>query len=230
MWFIGFAATFLGISLGGVLAYFVNGFKKSIGTIYAVCAGCLLGLISFEILPEALALGNLVILALGILAGILLFKVIESLLTTEMNKYPGVRTGVLLMLVISVHNFPIGVILGSSQSDLSLSLLQTLIVHNIPEGMILFTLLFSAGFSFPKLFVLSFLIAIPVAIGAYLGGMIGMQHNLLWAFLISVTVGTIYMVTMKEILSESIRRTSNSHSLFVAVIAFCLIGACLLYF
>ena len=226
IWFVGLVTTFFGLSIGGITAYFINSFKKSISTIYAMCTGLILGLISFEIAPAAIQLGNWIVLSLGFLAGVLLFKLIESLMTVELNKFPGIRSGLLLTIVISVHNLPIGVILGASQqSDLSISLLQTLIVHNIPEGMIFFTLLFSAQFNFPKLFVLSFIVAIPVAIGALLGGMIGMQNNYLWAFLISLTVGTIYMVTIKEVLPESRRRSSNMYSLIVVTITFCLLGA-----
>ncbi|WP_246231680.1 hypothetical protein [Sporosarcina jiandibaonis] len=45
----------------------------------------------------------------------------------------------------------------------------------------------------------------------------------------SLTVGTIYMVAVKEILPESIKHSSNAYSLLVAIISFFLIGAYLLY-
>ncbi|MEK5069654.1 ZIP family metal transporter [Sporosarcina sp. FSL K6-1508] len=236
VWFIGFLSTFAGIGVGGVIACFITGFKRSIGTIYAICTGLILGLISFEIVPEALQLGNWIVLAIGFLAGVILFELIHmgfhknSVITTGSRKLHNIRTGLFLALIISIHNLPMGVVLGTSEhSQFSIALLQALILHNIPEGMILFTPLFMAGIRFYLLFLLSIIVAVPVALGAFIGEMIGMHNNLLWAFLISLTVGTIYMVTIKEILTESIRQSSNIYSLLVALIAFCLMGAYLVY-
>jgi len=235
VWFIGFLSTFAGIGVGGVIASFINGFKKSIGTIYAVCTGLILGLISFEIVPEAIQLGNLLVFFLGFFAGVILFELIHlgfhknSKVST--SRKHNLKIGLFLALIISIHNFPIGVVLGTSEhSQFSLALLQALILHNIPEGMILFTPLFIAGIRYYLLFLLSIIVAVPVGLGALLGEMVGQQNNLIWAFLISLTAGTIYMVTIKEILIESIRQSSNIYSLLVALVAFCLMGAYLISF
>lgn len=235
IWFIGFVSTFAGIGVGGVIATLINGFKRSIGTIYAVCTGLILGLLSFEIVPEAIQLGNWVVFALGFLVGVIIFELIHMgfhknpVISKGSRKQHNLRIGLFLALIISIHNFPVGVFLGTSEhSQFSLALLQALILHNIPEGMILFTPLFMARIRFYLLFLLSIIIAVPVAIGAFIGEMIGMQNQLLWAFLISLTVGTIYMITIKEILPESIRQSSNIYSLLVALIAFCLVGAYLI--
>ena len=230
IWFVGFIATFFGVGIGGMIAWFINGFNRSMGTIYALCAGLILGLMSFGIAPEALELGNWSILAVGFLAGVIVFKLIHDTLTRKLGEKREMKTALLLTLIISFHNLPIGVILGANeQSDLSKSLLQTLILHNIPEGMILFTFLFIASFRLFPLVLLSFIVAVPVAVGALIGEILGLPNTYLWSFLISLTVGTIYMVTMKEILPESIKRSPNWYSLLVAGIAFFLIGGYLLY-
>lgn len=230
VWFIGFIATFIGVGIGGMIAWLINGFNQSMGTIYALCAGLILGLMSFGIAPEALRLGNWFVLAVGFIAGVIVFKLIHATLTRKLGKTTEMKTALLLTLIISFHNLPIGVILGANEhSDLSKSLLQTLILHNIPEGMILFTFLFIASFRLFPLVLLSLMVAVPVAIGALIGEMIGLQNTYVWSFLISLTVGTIYMVTMKEILPESIQRSSNLYSLLVTVIAFFLVGGYLLF-
>lgn len=230
VWFIGFIATFFGMGIGGMIAWLINGFNRSMGTIYALCAGLILGLMSFCIAPEALRLGNWFVLAVGFIVGVIVFKLIHAILTRKLEKRPEMKTALLLTLIISFHNLPIGVILGANeQSDLSKSLLQTLILHNIPEGMILFTFLFIASFRLFPLVLLSLMVAVPVAIGALIGEMIGLQNTYVWSFLISLTVGTIYMVTMKEILPESIQRSSNLYSLLVTVIAFFLVGGYLIF-
>ncbi|CAM3247975.1 ZIP family metal transporter [Filibacter tadaridae] len=236
IWLVGFLATLVGVGIGGILAWLVNGFKKSIGTIYAICAGLILGLISFEIAPEAIGLGDWVIFSLGFLAGVLLFKSIHKGVHKKANHSTGLhgnstkRVGLFLVFIISVHNLPMGAVLGTGeQMDVNNALLQALILHNIPEGMILFTPFIITGFTVRRLFSLSFLVAIPVAVGGILGESIGMQNTSLWAFLISFTVGMIYMIAVKEILVESIKYSSNRYSLFVAFISFCLMGAFLLF-
>jgi ZIP family zinc transporter len=235
VWCIGFLSTFAGIGAGGIIASFINGFKRSIGTIYGVCTGLILGLISFEILPEAVQIGNWIIVFLGFIAGVVLFKIIHVRLHKNPNvvkshRHRNIRMGLFLALIISIHNFPVGVVMGTSEhSGISLALLQSLVLHNIPEGMILFTPFFIAGIKIPLLFLLSILIALPVAFGALIGEMIGIQNNILWAFLISLTTGIIYMVAIKEILLESIKNSSNRYSLFITLIAFCLMGVYLFY-
>lgn len=235
-WLIGFLSTFVGIGVGVVMASFTKGFKRSIGSIYAICTGLILGLLSFEIVPEAIQLGNWIVFLLGFFVGVILFKLIHMrfhkypIILTESRKHHHLRIGLFLALIIAIHNFPVGVVFGTSEhSQFSLVLLQALILHNIPEGMILFTPLFIAGMSYYMLFFLSIIIAVPVALGAFIGEMIGQQNSLVWAFLISLSVGMIYMVTIKEILPESIKQSSNMYSFLVALIAFFLMGAYLIY-
>lgn len=232
VWMVGFGATFIGVAIGGGVAYFINGFTRSIGAIYAVCAGLILGLISFELAPEALEMGSWFVLAVGFMAGIVLFKLMhmgvyrKSVVPTKTQK-----TGLFLALIIAVHNLPMGVVFGASeQSDVNLPLLKAIVLHNIPEGMILFTPLFLIGLRFFHMILLSIIVSFPVAIGAYIVGEMQLQNDLLWAFLLSVIVGTIYMVTIKEILPASVKYASNRYTTFIAALSFLLLGAYLFFF
>lgn len=226
---VGFLSTFAGIGVGGLIVCVIRGFKKSIGTIYGLCAGLILGLISFELMPEALQLGNWLFVSVGFLTGIILFKLLHSAVHKNVattNEHYNRRLGFFLASIIAIHNLPIGIVLGAGgASEWSIALLQTLILHNVPEGMILFAPLFIGGFSVPLLVSISIVVAVPVGFGAFIGGFIGMQNPLVWAFLMSSTVGIIYMVAVTEILAESTRRSSNMYSFLLAFIGFCLMGA-----
>ena len=108
-----------------------------------MCTGLILGLISFEIAPEAIQLGSWFIFSIGFLAGVILFKLLhkevhrDGIGRTKSQKYQ--KTGLFLALIISIHNLPMGVILGvSEQSYVRGFLLKALVLHNIPEGMIPF--------------------------------------------------------------------------------------------
>lgn len=231
IWVVGFIATFIGLSVGAVLAAVINRYTRSIGTIYAVCAGLLLGLLSLEIAPEAIRLGGWIVSAAGFVVGVMIYKVShkwlhkQTIIRKDSQKNRWIRSGLFLSIIIMMHNLPMGVVLGASPyDDFSVAFLQTMILHTIPEGMILFTPLVLAGVRSTVLFLLSVLLSIPVGVGAFIGDGIGLHHQLLWAFLISVTVGTIYMIAMKEILAESVKRSSNTCSLLIACIAFGLLG------
>lgn len=232
IWVVGYLCTAIGFSLGGVIAWGIKGFQKKIDFIYSVCAGLTLGILSFELAPEAIELGNWIIFILGFLVGILLFeathKILEILFRTTMGqeKSFSLQTGILLILSISFHNLPIGIVLGSTQgTSLEYSMLQAILLHNVPEGIIVFTLLFMAGLGIWSWLFFPLIIAAPVGIGAYFGSTLGAGNPLFWSFSISLAVGTIYMIVVKEVIIETIKDTS--HVLLIAIISFGCIG---LYF
>lgn len=227
IWLAGMVSTAAGIGIGGIIAWFFKKFQKSIDTIYALCSGLLIGLISLEIAPEAVKTGDWIIFLLGFLTGALLFELLNliskaiPLYTNIPEKDLFIHTSMLLTLSISVHNFPLGIILGSNHSSsIHASLLQTIMLHNIPEGIVLFTPLFMAGFGFYTWVFFSILVALPVGLGSFIGMLMGIGNPFLWAFIISITVGILVMVTVKEILSESIKHSSVISSLILSTLAF----------
>ncbi|MFC7365999.1 MULTISPECIES: ZIP family metal transporter [Bhargavaea] len=232
VWLTGSIATFWGIGIGGLFSFLIHGNKRSIGTIYSVCTGAILGLASFEIIPAALEKGSWITMVLGFLAGMVLFLLTHlfSDVSFRTLNMPHIKSGFLLAIAISIHNIPMGMTIGSiQQSDLTAALLSAVVMHNIPEGMILFAPLFLTGFRMIILFGFSAMVAVPFGIGAYIGGWIGIESDLIWSFLVTLSVGMIYMIAIREILPQAIRHSSHAYSLVVAVISFLLIGAYLLW-
>jgi ZIP family zinc transporter len=230
-WMFGFLATFLGVSIGGIVARLISGFSKGFGTIYAVCAGLILSLLSFDIAPEAIQNGDWFALLVGFIAGILLFKGIHFVFHFAPSKTSkaGIKTGLFLTIILSLHNLPMGAVIGTEQhASASSSLMHTLFLHSIPEGMILFTPLFLSGMKAKFLVVLSFLVAFPVALGAIIGELMDLQGHSIWVFLLSMSIGSVYMVTIKEILPEAVKYTSNNYSVFIATISFVVFGVFIL--
>lgn len=88
--FIGFVTTTIGLSIGGLIALFLNRFQQSIATTYALCAGMIIGLVYFEIVPESIKLGGWILFITGFLTGIFLFllsiKHLIGFLETLINK------------------------------------------------------------------------------------------------------------------------------------------------
>ena len=232
IWIVGYLCTAIGFSIGGIIAWCIKGFQRKTDLIYSVCVGLTHGILSFEIVPEAIELGSWLTFILGFFVGILIFEAAHKIMkiffgtTMVQDKNFSFQTGILLILSISIHNLPIGIMLGSTQdTTVEFSMLSAILFHNIPEGIILFSLLFVAVHGIWSWLFISLIIAAPVGIGAYFGSTLGTGNPSFWSFIISLAVGTIYMVIMKEVIMEAIKDTSNV--LLISTISFGCIG---LYF
>ena len=224
--------TSIGFGIGGIIAFGMKGLKKNTDTVFCICAGLILGLLSFEVVPEAIELGNWLTFLLGFLAGVLLFNILHGYSRFHMlrvksgEKRIALSTGVMLLIGISIHNIPIGISLGAAQEfELSSALLHTMLLHNIPEGLIVFTL-------WPDLKkrtvpIIALIISLPVGAGAYVGSKLGMGDPYLWSMFLSLSIGMIYTVTIKEILIGSIQEFRSTHVFLLTLLGFCCIG---LYF
>lgn len=234
IWVIGYVFTALGFGIGGIIAWILQGIQKRIDLVYSICAGLILGLLSFEVAPEAIQLGGWLSFILGFLIGVTMFTLIHKSFKVPVTyakndeKHFSLFTGLVLIISISFHNLPIGIILGSNlESSLSTSILKMIILHNIPEGIIVCTFMFVAGLGIWTLLLLTLIVAIPVGIGAYFGGIVGIDNPFIWSIIISFSIGLMYMVTVKEILMDSIQNSTSIQILTFTLLGFGSIG---LYF
>ena len=223
VWLLGFLCSTFGILIGGGIALLFKGFINRIDTINAICTGAIVGLISIEILPEALETGGWYFTVAGFALGIGTFELLHNKLHNHKslkdhssdNVY--VPIGFLLMLSVAIHNLPMGITLGVNQEvALTGYLLQTLFFHSIPEGIIIFTPLFLAGMNSMKWLFISFFVSIPVAFGAIIGGFMEFENPIVTGVLISFTAGIIIMVTVWEILMPLLYR-SKGWRLFLSI-------------
>jgi ZIP family zinc transporter len=131
----------------------------------------------------------------------------------------------MLLFGIAIHNFPIGISLGvASDPDITRAILQTVLLHNVPEGIIVFTPLFMAGIRKRTCILLTFLVSLPVGAGAFVGHTLGIDNHLMWSLLMSLSIGMIYMVTIKEILVEAVRIIPSFQMFILALLGFGFIG------
>ncbi|WP_277584921.1 ZIP family metal transporter [Psychrobacillus antarcticus] len=228
-WVVGYLCTVVGFSIGGIIAWCIKRFQKKTDVIYSVCVGLTLGVLSFEIAPGAIEIGNWITFILGFFVGILLFEAAHKILkvlfgtSTIQGKSFSLQTGILLFLSIAFHNLPIGIVLGGTQDkSLEFSMLQAILLHNVPEGIIAYSLLFVVIHGIWSWLFFSLIIAAPVGFGAYFGSTLGTGSPLFWSFSISLAVGTIYMIIVKEVIMEAIQDTSRV--LIISIISFACIG------
>lgn len=231
MWLLGLLCTSLGIFIGGMIAWLFKGLQQRVDIIYGLCAGVIMGLVIFEIIPEVIELGGWLSTFIGFTIGMITFKILHNSLhynrgkksTTKKKLY--IRTGLLLIFSFSVHNLPMGITLGANQeSDFTITLLQTLLFHSIPEGIILFTPLILAGINIFVVFLISIIVSIPVSLGVFIGGLIGLVYQSINTILISITIGIIFMLTVSEILYPALVKSSIFKVLFWILIGLGIIG------
>lgn len=226
-WIIGAFASALGIGIGGGLAWIMKGFQRGFGFMYSLCAGLIIGLLFLEMIPESIELGGWGILAIGLALGLLLFQYIHQLMdkvtiiTDSHQKDFFVRSGVLLAISIAIHNFPVGIALGPTiGTDIGSLMLTTLVLHNIPEGIIIFTPLFLAGFGILTWVLFTTFLAIPIAVGALLGQLFEIGVPSLIALLTNLAIAIILMVTIKEIFGEAVKKSSVTYCTVIGIIGF----------
>lgn len=227
---IAFIGSAVGIGIGGVLAILAKKLKQNTAIIYALCSGFILGLILLEIVPESLHEGHVFPFVIGIIAGGIFFKLLDEMfhsfhiIPVKKNSDVYIRMGVLLAISITIHNFPLGIAFGAGQDrHMHDSILQSILLHNIPEGIALFTPFILANVKWKSLIMIAFIVSLPVALGAVLGSMMNLSFPNLWTVMTGLAVGILLLVTLQEMLGTAIKQSSFVGSMTMAGFAFCVI-------
>ncbi|MGN0789932.1 MAG: ZIP family metal transporter [Christensenellales bacterium] len=231
----------VGTMLGGVISAFLSKKDKVIGVLFAVAAGVMLAIVSFDLIPEAYAEGGVWTLAASVLAGVVLVVILDEI-TKAVTKKGGdiieegrkrrvemTKTGILMMLAIAVHNLPEGLVIGSSELK-SRGLLMALLIglHNIPEGIAVAAPLIAGGMKKRKAILITASTGIPTLIGAVIGYYIGLASATFVAVSLGIAAGAMLAVIFAEMLPESLKLNESKAPGFAAVISV-VVGAVAIY-
>ena len=237
----GAVSAIVGTMLGGVISAFLSKKDKVIGVLFAVAAGVMLAIVSFDLIPEAYAEGGVWTLAASVLAGVVLVVILDEI-TKAVTKKGGdiieegrkrrvemTKTGILMMLAIAVHNLPEGLVIGSSELK-SRGLLMALLIglHNIPEGIAVAAPLIAGGMKKWKAILITASTGIPTLIGAVIGYYIGLASATFVAVSLGIAAGAMLAVIFAEMLPESLKLNESKAPGFAAVISV-VIGAVAIY-
>lgn len=231
----------VGTMLGGVISAFLSKKDKVIGVLFAVAAGVMLAIVSFDLIPEAYAEGGVWTLAASVLAGVVLVVILDEI-TKAVTKKGGdiieegrkrrvemTKTGILMMLAIAVHNLPEGLVIGSSELK-SRGLLMALLIglHNIPEGIAVAAPLIAGGMKKWNAILITASTGIPTLIGAVIGYYIGLASATFVAVSLGIAAGAMLAVIFAEMLPESLKLNESKAPGFAAVISV-VVGAVAIY-
>lgn len=160
----------VGTGLGGGISAIAPSKGKVQSIMLALTAGIMLSMVCFELIPKATLGIELLPLCIVVVLGGLAVWGGENLIERFSKSSKGIARGLAVAFAIALHDFPEGMIIGSSIAmgvGGEVSLLIAL--HNIPEGMAVALPVVRGGGSKLKAIILSLLTGIPTLLGAIFG-------------------------------------------------------------
>jgi ZIP family zinc transporter len=224
----GFIIGGIGTCIGGLLSIFIhNPSDKAISCLLSFAAGIMLSIISFDLLPKSYEVGGFFIVTLGLCCGFFIIFVTEEIIPSRrINKYVGkkqdyFKMGMIIMVSLSLHNFPEGVALGSSyvySRSVGIKMGVLIAAHNIPEGMTVGVPLVMAGVSPVYILILTLITGLPTAFGVVLGEVLGNISNYFIGFCLSSAASSMLYVTANQLIPEaSILHKGRIKSIFLLI-------------
>lgn len=208
-----FFGTF-GTTIGGVIGVVTKKHsKKFLGFVLAFASGLMMAIICFDLIPEALEISNLISTIFGIWLGIAMMiccdKLVEKkfkIQETNISKNNSLlKTGIIVSIGLSIHNFPEGLAIGSgfgASIKLGLSLAIAICLHDIPEGISMAVPMKNGGMKKSKVIFLVIMSGITTGIGAFVGAIIGGISEEIIAICLSFAAGAMLYIISRRINSR----------------------------
>ncbi len=246
-------------SVGGLIAFFAKGFNtRFLSVSLGLSAGVMLYISFMELLPNAVEalgaeLGDKVAAGVALtlfFAGVALIMIIDFFVPDDKNPHQpkemhGVarvkhtsalkRTGVMMALVIGIHNFPEGlaVFAASLQDvDLAIPIVVAIAIHNIPEGIAVSVPIYYATGDKRKAFIYTALAGLAEPIGALVGLVILLPFwsEAMGAYLYAFIAGIMVYISIDELLPSSQRYGHHHYAVAGVVAGMAIMGYGLLLF
>ncbi len=210
---IGFITGMVGTGLGGMIAFFLHRPSKQLmAVILGFTGGIMLSVVCFDLIPQAIEMGGMVLGFLGVMAGAAGVLFMDNLISKKPNKIAAdedldfIKTGMLLGLGIAVHNFPEGLAVGSgfaAQNSAGLRLALIIALHDMPEGIAMAVPLKLGGYKPIMIFLYTVIAGIPTGIGAFFGELLGGISNIFISLCMGFAGGAMLYITCGEIIPKT---------------------------
>lgn len=213
------------VSLVGVVTLSWNDrfLKASVFVLVSLAVGALLGDAFLHLIPEAFEeTANPTRLSLAIIAGLLLFFVLEKFLHWHHHQgleasEPAVHpVGKMVLISDGVHNFIDGLIIAASflvSTEVGIATTIAVILHEIPQEIGDFGVLIHSGYSKAQALWLNFFSAIAAVVGAAVGLLLGGATESFTVLLIPIAAGGFIYIAMTDLIPELHKTKVVKHSL-----------------
>lgn len=227
-------AGIVGTGLGGLIATLVkSNSDKTIAGFLSFAGGVMISIVTFGLVPEAIQISNVYVVIFGIILGTIVIMYLnrivdvvtdkreeklklhntheelfhEEQVIINKNSKSFLRSGIVMLIAIALHNIPEGLAIGASGiHDMKLGVILTIMIalHNIPEGIAIAGPLIVGNVSKKKVVLLTTLSGAPTLLGAILGVLLGGISNITLAISLSLAGGAMLYVVFGEIIPQSI--------------------------
>jgi len=206
------------ISLIGILTLFTNKkhLSKMLLFLISFSAGALLGDAFIHLIPESFESFNPLVISFSIIAGILIFFILEKIIhwrhchmpTSKEHIHP---LGKMNLIVDIFHNFLDGIIIATSyivSIPLGIATTIAVLLHEIPQEIGDFGVLIYAGYSRKKALILNFLISLTAVIGGIIGIVLSKYISAFSSIMIAFTAGGFIYIGASDLIPELKKETS----------------------
>ena len=162
-------------------------------------------LIFLELIPHTLESLNYFEMIIYALVGFLLLKLLDVLIPNHEHSSKGDHSfhiGLMATIALIIHNLIEGMILYSSlNSNLNLGILLGIGIglHNIPMGMIIGSTLRDAKYEKKNILLTSFLISLSTSIGGFIISLLGSISEYVIGIMFAITLGMLIYIVFFEL-------------------------------
>ena len=217
------------MGIGALFTAFIGSrTDKMISVFLSFGGGVMMSIVLLELIPESIANSNTAVTVAGLVAGALMVwafnyvidkisdsnKLASKLRETRADKSKNsmLRSGILMLFAIGLHNIPEGLALGAvgyHETSFGAAFAVIIGLHNIPEGMAVAAPLIAGGLSKTKSIALTLIVGATTVAGAAVGVAVGGISYIASAVFFSVAGGTMLYVVFGEMLPQSILSSNN---------------------
>ncbi|MBU0749925.1 ZIP family metal transporter [Patescibacteria group bacterium] len=202
---------------------------SSVFALVSLAVGALLGDAFLHLIPEAYESGDAFTISMSILAGILLFFLLEK--TLHWHHHHGFEesedathpVGKLVLVSDGVHNLIDGIIIGAAylvSVPVGIATTIAVILHEIPQEIGDFGVLIHSGYTKMRALWLNFLSALLAVAGAVLAFFLGSASEQFTTYLLPFAAGGFVYIAMSDLIPELHKTKRVQHSIvqFLAIL------------
>ncbi|MDD3159638.1 MAG: ZIP family metal transporter [Candidatus ainarchaeum sp.] len=223
------------VSFVGAILFYTLKLKSDfvLDLMVAFSVGGLFGGAFLHLLPELAESGDISFYAIFILLGIVLFYIIENLISwhhCHHTTHKHLSFSYMNLVGDFFHNFLDGVVIaGAFLTDINLGITTALavIIHEIPQEIGDFGVLLKGGFSKKKALVLNFLVSLTSFVGAGLMLLFSTLISNISVYVIALAIGGFIYIAGTDLIPELNKCQTKKY--FIVLLSMMIFGMGLMY-